>query len=237
MDLIEKIWLFKFSLAPALTTYVVFELSTIIRKITRIAYTPIYFMFFPLGHADELYSQYFNEDSFYIGVSQTPEEKNKLRKRIISISVFSMIFSTVINPLMAGVFAAVFLNSEQFLHFFWFLAATKLILTSISLYNTRNISFVGSSSAFPWIALIYVVYFAAILRIVNGAYDWATSKIASLGISGMLLNALDLLIIDFGIYILIAGLLGAAISYWMTDPDNIPEMEIIEEPELLPVEE
>lgn len=237
MDIIDQIWEYKFSLAPVMATYLVFEISTIIRKLTRVAYTPIYFMFFPLGHADELYSQYFNEDYFYTGASQTPKEKNRIRKKIISISVFSMVFSTVLNPILAALFAAVFLSPPQFAEFFWFLVTVKFLLISKSLYNTRHISFVGSSSSFPWLALIYLVYFVAVLRIVDTAYDWALGQVAANGIKEMLLNAVDFVIVDFGIYIIVAGLLGAAISYWMTDPDNIPEMEAIEEVELIPVEE
>ncbi|KQO81186.1 hypothetical protein [Rhizobium sp. Leaf262] len=237
MDIFDLIWNYKFSFAPVIATYAIFEISTIIRRLTRIAYTPIYFTFFPLGHADELYSQYFNEDYFYEGFNQTPKEKNRVRKKIISISVFSMVFSTVLNPILAALFAAVFLDKSQFIEFFWFLAIVKFLLISKSLYSTRHISFVGNSSSFPWLALIYVIYFVAILRIVDTAYEWAAAQVTTNGVKEMLLNAVDFVIINFGIYIIMAGALGAAISYWMTDPDNIPEIEAIEDSELLPIEE
>lgn len=237
MDIFAEAWAYKLSLLPVLSAFFVFEISTIVRRITRIAYTPIYFMFFPLGHADTLYSQYFNEDDFYIGASQTPAEKNRVRKRIISISAISMTFATVINPAISGVFASIFLTSGQFVEFFWFLALVKLAMISSSLYRTRAISFVNVSGAFPYLILIYVIYYVSILRIVDVSYSWAISKIQASGVRMMFLDILDLIIIDCGLYIILAAVIGVAISYWMTDPDNIPELEVVIEPELVKHEE
>src|SRR3990172_5334548 len=96
-------WNFKLSLLPVLSTYLLFESPALIRRYYRWLYTPIYFIFFPLGHSDQLYAQYFNEDDFYlIGESQTPEEKAALRRRIVAISVLSMVLSTVIAPVACG---------------------------------------------------------------------------------------------------------------------------------------
>ncbi|MGE0280037.1 MAG: hypothetical protein AB7P20_05415 [Rhizobiaceae bacterium] len=223
---IDAMWQYKFSLLPVFSAYFVFEISTIIRRLARIAYTPIYFVFFPLGHADSLYAQYFNEDDFYgIGETQTREEKNYLRKKIVSISIFSMIFATVINPALAGVFSAIFLSNSEFQEFFWFLALVKLSMISISLYRARSISFVAVSSSFFWLCLIYVAYFVLILRVVDVSYVWAVNEISSVGIVATLLKILDLLVFDFAIYIIMVAAIGAAISYWMTDPDNIAKVE------------
>lgn len=231
------IWNFKFSLAPVLVTYFFFELSTIVRRITRIAYTPIYFAFFPLGHADELYAQYFNEDDFYIGASQTPAEKNKVRKKIVSLSVVSMIFSTVVNPAMAGIFASIFLKVNEFFEFFVFLFILKLVMISFSLYRVRHVSFVYVSQSWVWLVAVYALYFALVMRVVFVSHEWGVQRIDEVGIYTMLLDIVDLILFDFGLYILAAGAVGAAVSYWMTDPDNIPVMEVVTEPELMPRED
>lgn len=236
MEFIIQAWEYKFSLVPVLAAYLVFEISTVIRRLARMAYTPIYFMFFPLGHADGLYAYYFNEDDFYIGASQTPAEKSRIRKRIISISVFSMIFASVINPALAGVFCAKFLSPSQFREFFWVLIVTKLILISFSLYRTRLISFVGKSGAFPWLALIYAAYLIIIARVVDTSYAWAADSLARYGLVESVLQIVDFIVFDFVIYIIFVALIGAAISYWMTDPDNIPELDVITDPELRPEE-
>ncbi len=232
MNAIITIWDFKFSLVPVLTVYLVFEISTIIRRYMHIAYTPIYFMFFPLGHADSLYSYYFNEDDLYIGASQNHEEKKKLRKKIISVSVFSMVFSTVFNPAVAGIFSAYFITNSQFNEFLWFLIILKSILISISLYNVRMISFVEKSGSFPWLAFIYALYIIIIARIVSYSYEWGVETIAKVGNFGLISAVLDFVIFDILIYIVFVALVGAAISYWMTDPDYIPEFEALYEPEL-----
>jgi hypothetical protein len=233
MDIINAVWGYKLSIVPILTVYLVFELSTLIRRYMRIAYTPIYFMFFPLGHADSLYSYYFNEDDLYIGASQTPAEKRKLRKKIISVSVFSMVFSTVFNPAIAGIFAAYILTEAEFTEFMWFLVALKSILISFSLYNVRRISFVEKSGSFPWLALMYTLYIILIARIVSYSYTWGIETIAKVGSSGLLFAIVDFIIFDVLIYIVFVALGGAAISYWMTDPDYIPEIDVIYEPELI----
>lgn len=232
-EAIHAVWDYKFSLVPILTVYLVFEVSTLIRRYMHIAYTPIYFMFFPLGHADSLYSYYFNEDNLYIGASQTPQEKRKLRKKIISISVFSMVFSTVFNPAVAGIFASYVLTSSQFTEFMWFIVIIKSTMIVISLYNVRRISFVERSGSFPWLALIYALYIVLIARIVSYSYAWGAETIARVGSGGLLFAVVDFLIFDVLIYIVFVALGGAAISYWMTDPDYIPQMDVVYEPELI----
>ena len=62
---LREAWNYKISLAPVAATYLLFDLPAITRKLTGVAYVPIYFIFFPLGHSDRLYAQYFNEDLVY----------------------------------------------------------------------------------------------------------------------------------------------------------------------------
>lgn len=233
MDTLEQIWSFKLSLAPVLFIYLVFEISSIVRRFMRIAYTPIYFMFFPLGHADSLYSYYFNDDVLYIGASQTAQEKKALRRKIISVSVFSMVFSTVLNPALAGIVAALLLTSAEFNQFFWFLIVVKSILIAISLYNARHIAFVERSGAYPWVVATYGFYLLIIARVVESSYAWGVVQVSEVGAAGLLVSIADFIAIDVLVYVVFTAFVGAAISYWMTDPSTIPEMEVIMEPVLI----
>ncbi len=91
------VWNYKISIAPVLITYLAFELPAIVRKLTRVAYVPIYFIFFPTGQSDRLYAQYFNEDYIYgEGSSMDVHQKRALRHRIQATAIFSMIFAGVI---------------------------------------------------------------------------------------------------------------------------------------------
>jgi hypothetical protein len=102
-NLLNETWQYKISLAPVLLTFLIFEAPALVRRWFRWFYTPVYFIFFPLGHSDQLYAQYFNEDDHYlVGASQTEDEKRALRSKIIAISIVSMIFSTAIAPSVAG---------------------------------------------------------------------------------------------------------------------------------------
>jgi hypothetical protein len=87
-------WTYKVSLVPVLITYLLFDLPAIVRKLTRIAYVPIYFVVFPLGHSDQLYAEYLNEDDFYgVGRTMTPKQKRELRRKIQSTAIISMVFA------------------------------------------------------------------------------------------------------------------------------------------------
>lgn len=224
-------WQYKLSVFPILFTYIIFELSSIVRKLTRIAYTPIYFMFFPLGYSDELYATYFNEDDFYgIGERQTAMDKVRLRKRIISISTLSMIISTVFNPALAGAFAALFLSVDQFREFVLILLVVKIIQLSKSLYSVRHQSFVDKSGAFGWIVLIYIVYVIIIFTVLRQTFWWTSAQISSLGLVGALDKMLNYVIVDMTIYILMVASISAAISYWMTDPKIISDKLRFDDP-------
>jgi len=147
-------WAFKLSLFPTLLTYFIFDLPSLIRRITRRAYVPIYFMFFPLGHSDKLYAQYFNEDNFFgIGEAMSEAEKADLRTRIRLLSVASMIFATVFAPWLCGFLSAFYLTGEQFYEFVWFLMIVKSLLVAKALYELRqNAWFVGKSESLSFSA-------------------------------------------------------------------------------------
>ena len=60
-----------------------FDLPAIVRKLTRVAYVPICFAVFPIGHNDKLYAEYVNEDDFYgIGETMSAAAKRALRQKI-----------------------------------------------------------------------------------------------------------------------------------------------------------
>ncbi|MNE98094.1 hypothetical protein D3C80_1965620 [compost metagenome] len=72
-----------------------------------------------------------------------------------------------------------------------------------------------------------------IARIVSYSYYWGVETIAKVGNGGLMFAVVDFLLFDVLIYIVFVALGGAAISYWMTDPDYIPNLEVIYEPELV----
>jgi len=220
-EILLQIWNFQYALVPCLAAYLVFDFATIVRRVTRKAYVPIYFMFFPYGYTDELYAQYFDEDTFLIlGPPLTDEEKIYTRKKIIWLSMVSLIFSVLISPMMAGLFGYFVLNDYQFTQFMWTLFIVKLFLLARSLYDLKHVWVVGEAVSLYSIALIYALYLVAILINTHSAYEWVASHYSVGGINNMIWSFGRLLVQDFGITIL-----GAAVFGWLI-PWRITSVEV-----------
>ena len=223
-NLILQAWNFQLSLLPVLVTYIVFELPSLIRRYYRWYYTPIYFVFFPLGHSDQLYAQYFNEDDFYrVGKAQTPAQKKKLRKRIVAVSIISMVASTIISPVFCGTLSAFYLTREQFKQFIWFLIIIKVLTLSWSLNKARKASFVERSRSFRWVILLYLFYLFVIWRLLTMTNYWVASNLVALGISGTVWAIFDYVFVELFLYGIIVSLATRAIIYVYTDPKYINE--------------
>jgi membrane protein CcdC involved in cytochrome C biogenesis len=227
MEAWSAAWALKLSLLPVLLTYFIFDSPALIRRITRRAYVPIYFMFFPLGHSDKLYAQYFNEDNFFgVGEAMSEPEKAALRTRIRLLSVASMIFATVIAPWLCGFLSAFYLTGEQFREFVWFLMIVKLLLIAKALYELRqNAWFVETSGSFKFLCMIYAAYLVLILRGVTKSYAWTSSNLNALGFWGTLWGLLDYAYVDLFINVIIVALATWAITTRYTDPRLIPKTD------------
>ena len=222
---LDAAWSFKLSLLPVLLTYFIFDLPAMIRRISRRAYVPIYFMFFPLGHSDKLYAQYFNEDDvFGVGETMSAKEKSDLRTRIRVQSVLSMIFATVVAPWLCGFVAAFYLTRDQFFEFAWLLMIVKSLLILKAILELRqNAWFVEKSNSFYYLCTIYVAYLLLILRGVTKSYTWTSTNLSSFGFFGTLWGLLDYAYIDIFINVIIVALATWAITTRYTDTRLIPE--------------
>lgn len=226
-EIFSLAWAFKVSLLPVLFTYLLFDLPAIIRRITRRAYVPIYFMFFPLGHSDSLYAQYFNEDNMFgVGEAMSRAEKENLRTRIRVQAVLSMIFATVLAPWLCGFLAAFYLTREQFSEFIWFLMVLKTVLIINALYELhKNNWFVDATNSFKYLIVIYATYLALILRGITKSYDWTSANLTSNGFFGTLWGLIDYAYIDIFINVIVVALGTWAITTRYTNPNLIVHTE------------
>jgi hypothetical protein len=222
LNFLAQAWNFKFSLLPVVLTYAIFEIPAWIRRYNRWLYTPIYFIFFPLGQSDQLYAQYFNEDDYYrVGVSQTPAEKAALRRHIISISILSMIASTVIAPIVCGFLSALYLTQDQFIEFVGFLMIVKTLTLIWSLYKVWSVSFINESKSFLGVVALYVIYLFFIWRLLMMVHDWTASRVGSLGVFGMLWALSDHILIDVLLNVVIVSAGTWALVLFFTRPKYI----------------
>jgi hypothetical protein len=222
-DFAREIWTYKISLAPVLVTYLLFDLPAIVRRLTRVAYVPIYFIFFPSGHSDRLYAKYFNEDYYYgDGSSMSDEEKRTLRWRIQGTAIWSMIFATIVAPWLCGFISAFYLGSDQFIEFLCVLLAVKAGLIAWVLWKLRDESF-AVKTGFYYVVVIYVAYLVLVWRGLTKAYGWTHAHLESNGILGLAAGLLDYAYVDLFVNIIVVYAGTWAITTRFTDPSRIPK--------------
>jgi hypothetical protein len=220
-----EIWTYKISLVPVLITYLLFDLPAIVRRITGVAYVPIYFIFFPSGHSDRLYAQYFNEDWFYgDGALMNAEQRQHLRHRIQAIAVLSMVFATIIAPWLCGFISAFYLAPNQFNEFLWFLIIVKATLIAWVLRKLREESLaVTKGYAFYYVIVLYAAYLILIWRGLTKAYGWTHTNLETSGVVGLALGLLDYAYVDIFVNIVIVSAVTWGITMLFASPSHVQE--------------
>lgn len=221
-EIFLSVWNYKISLVPVLVTYFIFDLPALVRKLTRVAYVPIYFIFFPLGHSDRLYAQYFNEDWVLFGndALMTDEEKHQLRYKIQATAIISMIFAAIVAPWLCGFIAALYLSSDQFIEFLLFLLVVKTILLAWSLWQLRLES-PAAQKSLSYVAALYGFYLFLVWRGLTKAYNWTHQHLSSEGIAGLALGLLDYAYVDIFINVIVVSGITWALTIIFTKPSNI----------------
>jgi hypothetical protein len=222
-DLTFQIWSYKFSLVPVLLTYILFDLTAIVRKLTGVAYVPIYFIFFPSGHSDRLYAEYFNEDFFYgVGQSMTDQEKRRLRHRIQATAIFSMVFATIVAPWLCGFISAFYLTTSQFFEFLWFLIVVKAILIGWVLRRLRGESIAATKgNSFYYVIALYLAYLVLVWRGLTKAYEWTHSNLDTDGFLGLAAGLFDYAYVDIFINIVVVAAVTWGLTELFTNPAHI----------------
>lgn len=229
MDFLRTAWSFEYALLPCLMAYFIFEIPIIYRRITRRMYVPIYFAFFPFGHTDELYAQYFDEDDFWqVGPPLTEADRPNARVRIIWLSMLSLVLTVIISPFLTAFFCVYFLTPSQFTQFLWTLTVAKSCLLCCSLYGLRYRYRVTDLVPLPYLTIIYAVYLAVILSILSKSDVWIRHELRDGGLTGLALSLFDFVVFDIGIYVLFISVISWLIPWRLTQftpekPDNVEE--------------
>lgn len=220
-------WNYKLSLLPVLLTYLIFDLPAIVRRMTRVAYVPIYFIVFPSGHSDQLYAQYFNEDFFYgEGAQMSADEKRRLRHKIQATAIFSMVFATVVAPWLCGFIAAFYLSKQQFAEFVIFLLVAKTILIFFSLRRLKLESpAMSKGGSVYYVTALYSAYLFFVWLGLSKAYEWTHTHLNNKGVVGLALGLLDYAYADIFINIIIVAAITWGATTLFTDPTNIERAE------------
>lgn len=216
-EFLNAVWRFEYAVVPCLLAYITFDIPIIYRRLTRRIYVPIYFALFPYGYSDELYARYFDEDSYYMagGPFREGEIKNA-RTKIIWVSVLSLALTMSISPFMAALFSFYFLDDVQQVQFFYTLAIVKASLLLWALYDLRWVYRVTDVVPIGYIAVVYGLYWIAILKFYGTALTWITAKHVTGGLPAIASGLLDFVIFDIGVEILFVAIIGFLIPWRLT---------------------
>jgi len=153
------IWNYKVQIIPVILALAVFEIPNVIRRLKRFYYVPIYFSVFPFRELNADLSVYLGEDYFVGQGAELSEGKaEELRKRLILISVISMVVAAVLTPLVTGFIGAFFLTPDTLVQFLVVLVVYKIIglVKSVLAFHqhaiatTRNRLFLGLIYSYTW---------------------------------------------------------------------------------------
>jgi fatty acid desaturase len=193
----------------------------------------MYFMFFPLGHSDNLYSQYFAEDYFYsTGEHLNDKQIKSVRFRIMAIAAVSMFFSTVFAPVFVGFIGAIFVDQKVFYDFIFLLLFMKIVLLCVSLYFFFQTS-VGRVVAVRFVVvMLYITYVTVVFVFLADTYDWTIETLRNnTVIQTVRLAASDLVYNQVWAYIVVPAV-SAAVGLFIAREDvraeNLPVSDVNE---------
>lgn len=219
----EQAWGFEYAILPCLVAYLIFDMPIIVRRVTRKAYVPIYFAFFPAGYSDELLARYFDEDDFYQLGGPFPEgELGKARLKIIAVAVLSLTLTMTLSPLFAGLFGTYFLTQEQFTQFIWTLGIIKASLLLWACYDLTYRFQISDRVPIGVLAGIYSVYWTLLVYFTVKIQDWIEVQNELGGVSKVAQGLLDFVILEFGVEIVFVAVVGSLVAWWITERRENP---------------
>lgn len=179
MNIISEIWNLKLQILPIVISIAIFELPAIIRRWKKLFYVPIYFSVFPLREINEDLSTFLMED-YFIGLGEriTKVQAEKLRKKIILISIISMLIGALLTPLAVGFASAFYMSKVVFYQFIAILLLYKFVLLSKSIFQF-HLHAISSKRNYFLLGLIYICYLGVVFEVLRSSYNWTIPYIQS----------------------------------------------------------
>ena len=181
----EDIWQYKIQVLPVFIFMIIYVLPSLLRRLKKTFYVPIYFSIYPLKEINQNLSTYLAEDYFIChGSELTPKEAEKLKNKIIFTSIVSSVIDVLMVPLLVGIIASFFLTKELFYQFLVTLFFYKLITILLSLKNSHY-HFINSQYKLIFLTFIYIVYLGTIMEMLKKSYSWARPFVSTENWSGL----------------------------------------------------
>lgn len=170
--MLQELWQYEVQVFPVLICFGIYELPTLLRRLKRTFYVPIYFSVYPLRHINQDLSVYLGEDFAGHGETLDSQKAEDLRRKIIFISVTSMTIDALAIPLFTGFLVSFFIKPDIFSQFYALLFFYKFTVISFSLKNSRH-HFSPDQWKIPLLVFVYISYLGVVLEMLNTSYSWA----------------------------------------------------------------
>lgn len=212
--MISKLWNYEIQLVPVVLALLVYELPAMFRRIKKLCYVPIYFSVFPLRAINTTLSNYLGEGiNDYANLSNY--ERKKLRRKIISISIWSMGIDSYFVPLIMGIIFSFFLNTNVFYQFIFILLVYKIVTVTISIKNFHWKAIATKKNHFL-LVIVYLCYLGVVYEVLKKSYFWSISYISKGNYLGLLFGIKEIIfsriVPEFIILVLLVSIFSSSIT-------------------------
>ncbi len=212
---LENVWQYQVQVVPVLLAILLIEIPTALRRLQKFYYVPIYFSVFPFRELNTDLAHYLGED-FFLGGEPNEDQAERLRKKILTTSIVSLMLSALVIPGFAG-FGSAFFLSHRLLDqvvFVFVVYKSVGIVRAIVAFSTHA---VATPRNRIFLVLIYVGYLGVASRMIVKTYGFARPFVERQNWVGLLTSATDLIFSRVIVEFLLLALISTAFTTFIMD--------------------
>lgn len=215
-DVLDQIWSYEVSLIPILVAFVATEWINVLRRWTKVLYTPMYVPFL-LPELNQDLSLYYGEDIVGEGVTLDDAGAEQVRRRLRWVALLSMALSVIIVPLIAGLTVSFFLEQQAFFQYLVAITLYRIWRCSISYRNFGNHAMATKSNK-GFLIFLYTAYVGAAAQLTYNAYSWAKPFISTGNWTEMLGKITNIVFVDGIVFAIVVAALSSFFANLLADP-------------------
>lgn len=212
--MVDKIWSYQIQVLPVVIAFGLFQIPSILHRLKKQYYVPIYFSIFPFNIINFNLSKYLADD--YFGEEMSDVDAEIFRGKLIYTSALSLTISTIAIPSFTGFIGAFFLTKETLFQFLLFLLVYKLVSIIKSIINFHH-NAIATTKKRILLSLIYFFYIGIVVNIIKSTFHWAQPYILKSDWMGLLSALNKFCFYTIGIKGIIVLIITSAFSYYFAD--------------------
>lgn len=219
METVKSIWNFELQIIPVIISILIVEIPNWIRRAKKLYYIPIYFSIFPLRELNPNLSYYLGEDYFIgYGSRLNDSELKRLKNKITRDSIFSIVISALLIPILAGFIYSFYLTKDVFIQSVIVIGFYKgfNIIRAISDFKYHA---VATKQNIVFLIVIYLGYLGVFIQMIFKAFTWTYKYTSAKDWSNLFSDLSDLIFNQAIAQFLILALLSAIFVNLLTNKD------------------